>query len=151
MSKKLPFRVRKGALIPANSFAETAMREMKLSLGDIVFCEITKPRNPRFNNLVHRFGELIANNIESFSGMDPHLVLKRLQVEGDIACTHIWINIPQFGMVEQRLPESLSFASMDETRFSEVFKQFCRFVADKYWPTLSDEQIAQMAEVMADE
>lgn len=75
---RIALRVQKGALSPADTWAESALRTRKYHLGDVVFAEITKPRNPKFHRLAHELGLLVAQNIDAFAGIDAHDVLKRL-------------------------------------------------------------------------
>ena len=127
------------------------MRSRNYSLDDLVFCEITKPRNPKFNNLVHRFGEVVANNIDRFSGVEPHDVIKTIQAEGNIECKPLGIKVPGYGMLIQNVPKSIAFASMSEETFSKLFKRICTHVSEHYWPECTPEQIESMAEFMDDE
>jgi len=149
--ERIPLRVIKGGLVPADKYAESTLRSKKYSVGDIVFGVITKPRNPKFNRLVHKLGILCAENIDDFNGMEAHTVIKRLQIEGRIACDEIGIMIPGFGMASQFIPRSLSFDTMDEAEFHKAAKAICRHIAERYWTNLQPEQIEQMAGVMVDE
>lgn len=144
-------RVMKGALVPADNYASSLMRRRGLSIGDLVQADITKPRNPKFNRLVHRIGQLVVSNIDAFAGMDAHQAIKRLQIEGRIACDEIGIAVANFGMVIQFIPRSLSFESMDETEYREAARGICRTIAERYWPTISPEQIEAMAECFVGE
>lgn len=175
--ERIYFTVKKGALVPADKYAESQLRSKKFKLGDIVGAVIRKLRNPKFNRLVHKLGLLCAQNIEEFSGMDGHAVIKRLQLEGNIHCDEIAIKIHGFefqvwkyvrpvvepilamvgfkinddGFMIARIPRSLSFDSLDEAEFHDAAKQICRWIADKYWPGLDAEKIESMAECMVDE
>lgn len=151
MSKKYPLRVIKGGFAPADRYTQDELRDKGFHLNDLVYAQITKPRNPQFNRLVHAFGRLVSENIDGFEHLDSHSVLKRLQIEGNIACKEIGIIFPGLGPTTYRIPKSLSFASMDEAEFSDTFKQFCRYVAEKYWKDLDPSQIEEMAQVMAQE
>lgn len=144
-------RVIKGGLVPADKYAETMLRNKKLHIGDVVKAEITKLRNPKFNRLIHKVGLLCAQNIEAFHGLDGHTCLKRLQIEGKIACDEIGIMVPGYGMVIQFIPRSLSFDSLDESEFQKAAKDISRLIAERYWKDLEPEQIEQMASVMVDE
>ena len=64
--------VKKGQLVPADSYAESQLRARGLKIGDKVKCDITKLRSPGFNRLVHRIGQLVTANLDSFSSMDAH-------------------------------------------------------------------------------
>lgn len=149
--KKTPLRVIKGGFAPADKFTAEELRSRKYKLGDLVFAKITRPRNPKFNRLVHGFGLLLTENIEAFEALDAHQVLKRIQLEADIACDEIAVIFPGIGPCMYRIPQSMSFESMDQDTFSKVFKRFCDYVAKKYWPTLTAEQVAEMAEMMPEE
>ena len=144
-------RVIQGGLVPADNYAQEQLRSKKFRIGDVVKCDVRKLRNQKFNRLVHRIGQLCAANIEAFSGLDAHTCVKRLQIEGKIACDEIGIMIPGYGMVIQFIPRSLSFDSMDEAEYQDVAKRICRLIAERYWPDLEPEQIEQMAGAMIDE
>jgi len=113
--------------------------------------DLTKPRNPKFNRLVHQLGRLCAANIEAFAGLDAHRIIKRLQIEGKVACDEIGINVPGYGMVIQFIPRSLSFESMDEGEFNAAARGISRTIAERYWPSLTEDQILSMAELMVEE
>lgn len=57
-------------------------------------------------------------------------------------------------LVPLHVPRSLAYDSLDQQEFYEVIKGICKFMAIKYWPGCSAEQIQEMAEAagrMADE
>ena len=149
--EKVFLRVIKGGLVPADSFASSQLRKKKFKEGDVVGAVITKLRNPKFNRLVHRIGQLCAQNIEAFTGIDAHVVIKRLQIEGRIACDEIGVLVPGYGMLIQFIPRSMSFESMDEAEYHDAAKQICRLIAERYWKGLEPDQIEQMAGAMVDE
>ena len=144
-------RVIQGGLVPADGYAQTQLRNKKFKIGDVVRCDVRKLRNPKFNRLVHRIGQLCASNIEAFGGIEAHKCIKRLQIEGRIACDEIGVMVPGYGMVIQFIPRSMSFESMDEAEYHDCAKQICRLIAERYWKGLEPDQIAEMAESMVDE
>ena len=144
-------RVIQGGLVPADSYAQTQLRNKKFKIGDVVRCDVRKLRNQKFNRLVHRIGQLVAANIEAFSGLDAHTCIKRLQIEGRIACDEIGIMVQGYGMVIQFIPRSMSFDSMDEAEYHDCAKRICRLIAERYWPNLEPLQIEEMAGAMVDE
>lgn len=146
--EKFPLRVRKGYLEPADEFAVRRLREKGYSVGDILHATLSKPRNPRFWRLAHVFGQLVADNIEDFTGMDSHRVLKRIQLEAGIACDEMLLRADNGMQFIHRLPQSLSFASMDEGQFREVFRAMAEHIACKYWPDMTAEEIEVMTEAM---
>lgn len=149
--ERLALRVDKGCLRPADPSVQSRMRDKGYKVGDLVFAEITKPRNPGFHRLVHRIGALCSQNIEAFAGMDAHTVLKRLQWEAGIGCEEIGVQVPGVGLAMMRWPVSLGYESMDEGEFREVSRKFCRHISSTYWKTMDEDQIAQMIESMVDE
>ena len=148
MSKreKIYLRVVKGALVPADTYAASKLRERGYGMNDLLSAELTKPRNPKFNRLVHRIGQLVVSNIEAFAGLDAHQAIKRLQIEGKVACEEIGVMVANYGMVIQLIPRSLSFESMDEGEYQQAARGICRTIAERYWKELDEDQIAEMAE-----
>jgi len=144
---KALLRVEKGSLVPNDAATVELLRARKYKLGDVLAAELSKPRSPKFHRLAHSLGGMLAENIEAFAGMDAHRVLKRLQIEGRIACDEIPIHAPGVGPCAYFIPLSLSFESMDDGEFHEVIAAFCAYVSHKYWPSLEPEQIEQMAEI----
>lgn len=148
---RIALRVTKGALVPADQFSAERLRQRNYAIGDELSAELRKARNPKFNRMVHQLGQLLIQNVEAFAlYTDAHAVLKRLQIEADIACDHVAILVPNLGMVEQRIPQSLSFETMDDGTFQEVHKAFCKHIAKAYWPDLTPEQIASMTSLMGE-
>ncbi len=136
------WRVAKGCLVPYDGATVALLRGKGYALGDVVSADLRKPRNPKFNSLAHKFGEMVADNIEAFNGMDEHDVLKRLQWEGNIGCEEMGVVAPGLGACVVRIPKSLSFESMDDGEFSQIYAQFAKYVADTYWKTMTPEQVA---------
>ena len=150
--ERFPLRVVRGGFQPADQSCARRLADDKgIRVGDLVFAQLTKPRNPRFHRLAHALGRLIAENIQAFDGMDAHRVLKRLQYESEIGCETAHVRIPGMGAAEVRWPRSLAFESMDEGEFHEVLRGLCRHVAAEYWTDLDEERIADMAELMVHE
>ncbi len=150
--EKLPLKVGKGFLAPADKWCEKKLRARNYKIDDIVFAVIHKPRNPKFNSLVHAgFARLLIENLDAFQYMDEHQVLKRLQIEGRIGCIEIGVDLPGIGPCVQFIPNSLSFESMGEEEFSKIFKNFCRYVAERYWPEMTAEEVENLAKVMQNE
>ncbi len=149
--ERILLRVEQGCLAPADGLAQARLRDRGFRVGDVVSAVLTKPRSPGYHRYAHKLGELIAQNIESFEGMDPHSVLKRLQWEAGIGCDEMAVTVPGFGLATVRWPRSLSFGSMDQSAFEQTVLGFCRHIASTYWPDLSPEEVAEMAEAMPQE
>lgn len=153
-SSKIPpvyLRVGKGCLVPADSYAESQLRAKGYKVGDLLKSMLTKPNNPKLNRLIHRIGQLCAKNIEAFSGLGAHQVIKRIQWEANIWCEEVGVVVPGVGLAMVRFPLSTDFATMDDGARIEAARAMCRFISEKYWPDLDEEQIAEMAESWVDE
>lgn len=138
-------RVIKGGYAPADASTAAELRGKGHRVGDLLFAEIVKPRSPGFHRLAHQLGSLLAENLDAFTGMEAHAVLKRLQIEGDVGCDHIALVFPGIGPCEYRQARSLSYESMEDGEFREVISGMCRHVAKTYWKTCTAEQIESMA------
>lgn len=139
-------RVIKGGYAPADCSTASTLRQSH-RVGDLVFAEFKKPRNPGFHRLAHQLGSMLAENLDVFENLVAHQVLKRLQIEGDIGCEHLALNFPGIGPVEYRQARSLSFESMGEDEFHKVISDMCRYVAKTYWPSCTPEEIERMASI----
>lgn len=149
--ERLPFRVVKGGLEPADGYTVKRLRERGYKIGNVLMAILTKPRSHGFNRLAHKIGDMVVQNIEDFAGIAPHDALKRLQVEAQVACDYIGIRVPKYGMMTHAVPRSFSFDRMDQGEFEEAVKGICRHIADNYWHDLTPEQVREMAEMMPDE
>lgn len=139
-------RVIRGGYAPADAFTAASLRK-RHRVGDLVFAEFKRPRNPGFHRLAHQLGTLLAENIEAFAGLDSHDVLKRLQIEANVGCDEIGLNFPGIGPCSYRIPRSLSYESMDDDEFHAVIAGMCTHVSAKYWRDCTPEQIEAMASV----
>lgn len=137
-----------GRLAPADPCAASKLRARQYRVNDLLAADLTKPRNPKFNGLVHKLGMLVVENIDAFAGLDAHKAIKRLQIEGRVACDEIGIMLQDYGMVIQFIPRSISFESMDEAEFKEAAKGICRTISSRYWKDMTPEAIEQTASCM---
>lgn len=152
MKRKQPERllltVAKGALVPGDGYTQKRLKERGYRVGDILLADLRKPRHPGFHRLAHRLGQLVAENIEAFEGLDGHAALKRIQIEAGIGCDEIPLRLPVIGQITYRVPRSLSYASMDQAEFEKTIRGMSEYIAREYWPDLTPEQIEEMAEAM---
>lgn len=155
MKKKQPerimFRVEKGALVPASELARLSLRNKGYKLGDLVSAELRQTRNPGFHRLAHALGRLLAENLDTFDGMDAHRVLKRLQWESGVGCEEMGCNVPNVGLMTVRIPLSLSFDAMDQGQFYEIYTGLCNHVRKTYWRDMPEDELENMAEMFTRE
>lgn len=149
--ERLMFRVERGALVPADTYTQARLREKGYRVGDLLAVELAKPRSPGFWRLAHRIGNLCVRNIDDFAGMDAHQALKKLQFDGNIECDVTETLIPGVGVMIHRKPRSLSFESLDQGEFHLVARAMCRHIAERYWPHMDEDAVAEMAESFVEE
>jgi hypothetical protein len=147
--EKLMLRVVKGGFQPADGYTQERLKAKGFKVGDLVASTLSKPRVYWQHKKAHVLGKLVAENLDGFAGMSPHAVLKRLQIESGVGCETIGVIFPGIGPCQYRIPVSLSYDSMDQTEFEEVYSGFCQHVIDKYWPTMTEEQIEIMGELLS--
>lgn len=161
-------------LAPSDGITAGRLRERGYRVGDIVMATIRKPRHPGHHRKAHALGRFCADNLDAFHGLDAHAVLKRLQIESGIGCeTYLvrsaWLWRQVAGVIERvmgrafaevlrqtvlalheipdlevTVPRSLSFASMDEGEFTEVYRGLCRQVAEHYQGECTEQQIEEL-------
>lgn len=144
--ERFAMRIGKGVITPSDQLTVARLRNRGYHVGDLVFIEIKKPRNPGFHRLAYQLAGLVAENIDAFSGLKPHAVLKRLQIESGVGCDEIGLRMPGIGPVMYRVPQSLSYESMDDGEFREVLQGFCRYIVSEYWPSVTPERIEAMSQ-----
>lgn len=135
-------------MVPGDGYTQKRLKERGYRVGDILLADLRKPRHPGFHRLAHRLGQLVAENIEAFEGLDGHAALKRIQIEAGIGCDEIPLRLPVIGQITYRVPRSLSYASMDQAEFEKTIRGMSEYIAREYWPDLTPEQIEEMAEAM---
>lgn len=89
--ERFALRVVKGGFQPADASTVSRLRARKMNVGELVFAELKRPRNPGFHRLAHALGTLFVQNIEALDALDSHTVLKRLQLESGIGCDEVMV------------------------------------------------------------
>lgn len=132
--------------MPADDYTKKRLRELGYKVGDLLFAEFSKPRNPEFHKLAHRIGVLLSRSIDDFNGLDAHEVLKKLQLDAEIECEESRAIVPGLGVMRVLTAISLAYESMEQGRFYRFTRKIYDYIALKYWPDMTPEQIAEMAE-----
>lgn len=146
MTGRIALMVSKGMLLPADAAATAALKARGYHVGDVLMADLKKERNPKFHRLVHQIGAMVAANIDDFHGLDAHAAIKRIQLDGGIECEERIVDLPGIGKAKVSTPRSIAFEKMDETQFHALAQALCRYVAERYWPTLDAEKVQAMAE-----
>lgn len=164
-----------GALRPSSGIDAYLMRQRGFRVGQEVRADPKQPRNPKFNRLVHVLGQYLVEHVEGFENLDSHGAIKRVQLEADVCCELVEIDaspvvtailavadsllgaaaarmlaavLPDIKTVPVKQAKSLSFDSMPEHQFRQVWEAICRHVAEHYWPDLTEDTIEAMAGLM---
>jgi hypothetical protein len=139
------------AIVAANPIDRALMKDRKYREGDELRLEIKRPRNPKFHRLMHAIGQMLVEHVDGFEGLDGHSAIKRIQRESGVCCEEQTMELPGLGTVTLKVPESLAFDEMDDTRFRELFDGATRYIAERYWPDMTPEALEEMALAMAGE
>ena len=164
-----------GCLVPDGWINNNLLRERKYKTNDLLRATINHPRNTKFHRLVHQLGALCAKNIDAYSHLDGHSVIKQLQRETGIACETQSIDaspvvsailaaaetllgsvatkmlksvLPEIKTIDVLVPQSLAFDCMDESDFRALWDGICSHLIKTHWQNLTQEQIEEMADLM---
>lgn len=110
-----------GALVPDHPIDRRSMKERKLHVGKMVRATLREDRNPMFWRKVHILGGWLADNVESFAGLDMHAAIKRLQERSGIGCESVEYDLPGIGKLTRTEARSLNFSEMDEGEFATLW------------------------------
>lgn len=126
-----------GALVPDHPIDRRSMKERKLHVGRMVRCTIREDRNPMFWRKAHVLGGWLADNVESFAGLDMHQALKKLQERSGIGCETVVYDIPGVCKLTRTEAQSLNFSDMDEGVFSSLWDGWIEWLRRNAWPHLA--------------
>jgi len=130
-----------GRLVAASGFYERQLLE-RFHVGDLVKAELTKPRNPKHHRLVMSVVQMVLDNQDGLQTVDQLLTILKIKLG---RC------VPYVDAATGRayyVVESISFDSMDQSEFEVFWNDLCKVVARDYFPTMTREQVAQLAERM---
>lgn len=140
---------RDGSFRAADYASSVALRSRGFTVGDEVSAELKKPRNAHAWRRAHALGTALIENTDDFESYeDSHAVLKRLQLETGVGCDTILFKVPGVGLIEQRIPLTLAFETMDDGEFNAIYARFARHVIDTYWQGFTPDQVEQTASLV---
>ena len=127
---------RLGGLQPIDEAGEAAMRNV--GLGEVVTAEVKRPRNVRFHRKFFAMLQIILQNQDHYQSLDDLLDVCKLR-------TGHYRTI-QTKQGEVRIPNSISFAAMDDTEFADFYDRACYWIVTEVIPGLErqhlDEEVA---------
>ena len=113
-------------LYPVDEIGEAAMR--KFGMGEIVSIEVKRPRNVAFHKKFFAMLQIILTNQEHYKSIDDLLDVCKLRIGH---CHSV-----QTKDGEVRIPDSISFASMDSNAFDSFYDRACLWVCQEVIPGL---------------
>lgn len=119
-------------LRPADTYTKGWALEQ--SEDSLLWVTTHKPRSPKFHRAVHALCTVLSDNVDKFSGMQSHNVLKTLQLEAQLYCDAMALDVPGYGRVMHLIPQSISFDAMDEAEFRPFIDRLADHVRETYWP-----------------
>lgn len=129
------------------------LREQGMRPGLEVAAYFQPDRNYKNFKQAHALAGFVRDNTEAFPpDMDTHAVLKRLQVDADIECDLVdeQAKIEGLGWIQikRKAPRSLSFESMTQQVWREVYKRFKDHCIHTYFPGWGPEEISQFEDIL---
>ena len=128
---------RLSGLHPVDEAGEAVMR--RWGLGEIVSVEVTRPRNVAFHRKYFAMLNLVLQNQEHYQSVEDLLTVAKLRTG------HCHTVETKHGLVQ--IPDSISFAAMDEDSFANFYDRACAWVCEEVVPGLLrhdlDEEVAE--------
>lgn len=141
-----------GALVCEDNASRSMMRRMRITRGQLVRIEVTKPRDYGQWKKAHNLGTLLAQSLDDFAEFalengkyDSHGALKKLQRLSGVLCEQSEIEIPGIGKLSVSVPQSLAFDELDETEFQVAYAGFAAYIVKTYWHDLDQSDVEHMA------
>ena len=106
----------------------------KIANGDMVKCEITRPRNLAHHRLFFALLNLVFSNQDRYEAFDM------FRAAFTIALGHCDVMALPGGKVGY-VPKSISFAKMDQGEFSAFYNQAVDLVCAKWLPGVSSDDV----------
>ena len=124
------------ALYPIDDVGEAAMRN--LAQGEIISVEVKRPRNVQFHRKFFAMLSIILENQDYYKSIDDLLCVCKIRVG------HCHAIETKLGQV--LIPDSISFASMDDVAFAAFYERACAWVATEVVPGLKRADLDQEVE-----
>lgn len=122
-----------GSFVPADRASLKLCRDRGMRTGSEFIGYLYEPRDGKQWRQAHQLGTFLVENLEEFHGLSSHEALKKIQRDGHIAMLDEKIDLGSLGIVTRSVPESLAFGFMDETRWTEVYRQMCTYIVKQGW------------------
>jgi hypothetical protein len=149
--EKILMRYEGGCCVPVDYYYSDLLKKRGFKVGDVFAIDPTKPRDVTKHRKIHRLCAMFAENIDAYHGMDSHEVLKTIQRTAKIECDFETVIIPEVGELIRVIPKSISFDSMTNEEFDNLYKCVCRHVGEKHMDGLAVEKVEEMVRLFVPE
>lgn len=167
--------VRCAVLVARFATDRRLLKERGYRVGDELRAELSKPRILGQHRKAHLIGQLCVEQLEGFERENSHSAIKRLQRESGFCCELQAIDaspvveailaaaqtllgaavtkmlravLPEIKTIEVSVPQSLAFDRMEQGAFEQFYRGLCGYICAEYWPHLTEDEVAAMAELM---
>ena len=118
----------------------------QLAFGEAVQVEIKRPRNLRF----HRKYFALMKTLYDIEGIQKHFTsIEHMRIILQMAVGHFEAYVTPEGRTVYT-PKSISFASMDDIEFNEMYNKIIQYVIEKFVPEYTPEDIDNIVYKLGD-
>lgn len=138
-----------GSFRAADAFSSKRLSTRGYKRGQEVVAYVSRVRDGRQWRRAHVLGQFLVDNVGAFDGKDAHQAIKKVQLDGKIACTEERFDLPGgLGQFVRIVPESLAFGEMDDIVFTPIYAQMRKYIGDTYFGDMDATAVDEMLNVM---
>jgi len=134
------FQVRLGALVPAEYDAAAVSLMKALNRGATVKVKVWTPRNLGHHKLFFAMLKIVCDNQEHFKNVDELLFALKIKLG--------LVDYVQTKGGAYPMPQSISFASMDQAAFGKFFDDTVEFLVTEAIPGMDKEELLNEVRLM---
>ncbi len=138
-----------GSWIPADRASNNLAKDRGLLHSGVeVIGYLYQPRDGKQWRKIHALGSLLAQSVDEFHGWNSHDVIKKVQLDANVACENEEIDLGKLGVFSRRVAKSLAFGFMDESEFTGVYREISVYIGKKYFGFLGPEAEGEIAKLL---
>lgn len=137
-----------GSFVPTDEASRRLCKDRGMRIGKNYITYFYEPRDEKQWATAHAVAGILAANVDEFTGMDSHAVLKRIQTDANVLMDTEVIDLGKLGKVTRSVPQSLAFGFLDQTRFNEAWRQMCEYVVSRYFGMIDANAVDELLKLM---
>lgn len=137
-----------GSFVPADLASRRLCKDRGMTVGSEFISYLYEPRDKAQWRVAHQVGTFLTQHVEAFHGLSSHDALKKVQKDGRIALLEEQIDLGTLGVVTRSVPESLAFGFIDNTRWTEIWRQMCTYIRKTYFGEIDADAVEAMDKLM---